>query len=230
MWRFLALLTARLFGWKCWSAGNGWIEIHFWKKFCTDIYDTQRMRNYWLKPSLAFSLVSISSHLWLWEKRLDSNYMESMKFGVGIHPWLDASLFELFVVDSRRLTRNPACRLQQHADRSAFSHTQLWWDVILFVWTWLETENRPWLVVESDGRSLWYLQSRHSTTLVQDKRCECDRCVCVFFRSVHLWICALPMETINHFTVLQHITSIMLVLQFQQNAQTAAAIASLDVW
>lgn len=37
------------------------------------------------------------------------------------------------------------------------------------------------------------------------------------------------METINHFTMLQHITN-MLVLQFQQNAQIAAASASLDVW
>lgn len=43
--------------------------------------------------------------------------------------------------------------------------------------------------------------------------------VCVFFRSVHLWICALPMETINHFTMLQHITSIMLVLQFYRLLQ-----------
>lgn len=149
MWRFLPLLTARLFGWKCWSAGNGWTEIHFWKKFCTDIYYTQRMRNSWLKPSLAFSLVSISSHLWLWEKRFDSNCTGSMKFGVGIHPWLDASLFELFVLESWRLMRSPACRLQQHADRSAFLHTQLRCDVILFcvnmAGNWKQTLTGGWI-------------------------------------------------------------------------------------
>ncbi len=154
---------------------------------------------------------------------------------------LNAWLFELFVLDSWHWQLNqPAGHSNVQRSQPVFSlPAVVWCDFALcehgcLSASWkLKTDLDLWLNIR---RSHWYLQSWHSTTLVQDKHCKGDRCVCVCVRERErdyacvnfsyfsevctYWSAPCPCRLLTTLLSFYSFSPNKVLALFQQNAQT----------